>query len=68
MYKELFQVEPSLTKILIAAYSDIIQVNRWLIIYFQQRRKTAPSFDLGFMLIATSLDRAFSYNMEAAKI
>ncbi|KAJ6272006.1 hypothetical protein PSV08DRAFT_408868 [Bipolaris maydis] len=37
MYKELFQVEPSLTKILIAAYSDIIQVNRWLIIYFQQR-------------------------------
>jgi hypothetical protein len=66
MYKELFQTEPSLTKILIATYSEIIEVNRLLVIYFQQRRKTAPSLDLYSMLIATSLGGAFRYNMEAA--
>ncbi|CAN9199208.1 unnamed protein product [Alternaria alternata] len=66
MYKELFQTEPSLTKILIATYSEIIEVNRLLVIYFQQRRKTAPSLDLYFMLIATSLGGASRYNMEAA--
>ncbi|RYN55439.1 hypothetical protein AA0118_g8672 [Alternaria tenuissima] len=37
MYKELFRTEPSLTEILIATYSEIIEVNRLLVIYFQQR-------------------------------
>ncbi|CAN9204194.1 unnamed protein product [Alternaria alternata] len=37
MYKELFRTEPSLTDILIVTYSDMIQVNRLLMIYFQQR-------------------------------
>jgi hypothetical protein len=66
MYKELFQSEPNLTKILIATYSEIIEVNRLLVIYFQQRRKTALSPDLYSMLITTSLGGAFRYNMEAA--
>lgn len=66
MYKELFQTEPSLTKILIATYGEIIEVNRLLVIYFQQRRKTALSLDLYFMLIVTSLGGTFRYNMEAA--
>jgi hypothetical protein len=66
MYKELFQTEPSLTKILIAAYSEIVEVNRLLVIYFQQRRKTAPPLNLYSMLIPTRLGGAFRYNMEAA--
>lgn len=66
MYKELFQTEASLTKILITTYREIIEVNRLLVIYFQQRRKTAPSLGLYSMLIATSLGGAFRYNVEAA--
>jgi hypothetical protein len=66
MYKELFQTEQSLTKILIATYGEIIEVNRLLVIYFQQRRKTAPSLDLYSMLIVTSLGGTFRFNMEAA--
>ena len=66
MYKELFRTEPSLTEILIATYSEIIEVNRLLVIYFQQRRKTASSLDLYSMLIVTSLGGTFRYNMEAA--
>lgn len=68
MYKELFKIEPDLTRTLVATYSDIIQVNRWLMLYFQQRRKITPSNDLGFTLTATSLDRAVRYDMEAAQI
>lgn len=66
MYKELFQIEASLNRILITTYSEIIEVNRLLVIYFQQRRKTAPSLSLYPMLIANSLGRAFRYNMEPA--
>jgi hypothetical protein len=68
MYKDLFKAEPDLTRVLSATYSDIIQVNKWLVLYFQQRRKTAPSHNLDFMLTATSLDRAVCHNMEAAQI
>jgi hypothetical protein len=68
MYKELFKTDSDLTRVLIETYSDIIQVNKLLVIYFQQRRKTAPSYDLGFMLTATSLDRAVHHDMEAAQI
>ena len=66
MYKELFQTEPSLTEILIMTYSEIIKVNRLLVIYFQQPRKIAPSLESDFALIANSLDGAFCYNMEEA--
>jgi hypothetical protein len=68
MYKELFKIEPALTRILIATYSDIIQVNKWLMLYFQQRRKTASLHDLDSMLTATSLDRAVRHDMETAQI
>ncbi|KAF2827401.1 hypothetical protein CC86DRAFT_290274 [Ophiobolus disseminans] len=37
MYKELFVIEPELTHILSVAYNDIVIVNKWLVIYFQQR-------------------------------
>jgi hypothetical protein len=40
MYKELLVTRPELTQILSATYNDIIQVNKWLVLYFQQRRKT----------------------------
>lgn len=39
MYQELFNAEPELTKILVASYDDIITVNKWLVLYFQQNRK-----------------------------
>jgi hypothetical protein len=66
MYKELFQIEPSLTGILITTYSEIMEVNRLLVMYFQQRRKTARSLELYSILIATSLAGALHYNMGAA--
>jgi hypothetical protein len=68
MYKELFKIEPTLTRILIATYVDIIQVNKLLVLYFQQRRETALSHDLGIMLTAISLDRDVRHDMEAAQI
>jgi hypothetical protein len=68
MYKELFKTDSDLTRVLIETYSDIIQVNKLLVIYFQQRRKAVPSHDLGFMLTATSVDRAVRHDMEAAQI
>jgi hypothetical protein len=40
MYEELLVTGPELAQILSAIYNDIIQVNKWLVIYFQQRRKT----------------------------
>ncbi|CAN9258700.1 unnamed protein product [Alternaria alternata] len=68
MYKELFQIEPDTTKILIATYSDIIHINQLLVVYFQQRRKTTSSHHFGFILTVTSLDRASHYHMEAAQM
>ncbi|KAH8708495.1 hypothetical protein GQ44DRAFT_627937 [Phaeosphaeriaceae sp. PMI808] len=37
MYTELFIKEPDLTHILSAGYRDIVEVNKWLVLYFQQR-------------------------------
>jgi hypothetical protein len=68
MYKELFKIDSDLSRILIETYNDIIHVNKLLVVYFQQRRKTAPSHDLGFMLTTTSLDRSVRHDMEAAQI
>ncbi len=56
MYKELFVIEPALRQILSATYNDIIQVNKWLVLYFQQRRKTSTLTDFAYVLIALSLD------------
>jgi hypothetical protein len=39
MYKELFVIDPELTHILSMAYEDILQINKLLVLYFQQRRK-----------------------------
>jgi hypothetical protein len=41
MYKELFVMDPELTHILSMVYEDILQVNKWVVLYFQQRRKTS---------------------------
>jgi hypothetical protein len=68
MYKELFVIEPDLTQILSSTYNDIIQVNKWLVLYFQQRRKKSSLTDFGYVLTELSVDRTIRHNMEAAQI
>jgi predicted ATP-binding protein involved in virulence len=68
MYKELFKDESDLEKVMIATYSDIIQANQLLVIYFQRRCKTNLSQNPGSMLTAISLDRALCYDMAAAQV
>ena len=49
VYKELLPNEQDLTQVIVATYGDMCQVNKWLMIYFQQRRRlcsTAPSSNL----------------------
>jgi len=68
MYKELFVVEPDLAQILSATYNDIIQVNKSLVLYFQQRREISTLTNFGHILTVFSLDRIIRHNMEAAQI
>lgn len=68
MYKELLVNGQHLTQILAASYKDIILVNTWLVMYFQQRRKTPTGAGFGIVLTTARLDGVVCHNLEAAQI
>lgn len=66
MYKELLVVGQDLTQTLAASYNDVIQVNKCLMLYFQQRRKISTINGFDIVLTITRLGRVVRDNLEAA--